>query len=102
MGQAERREGITTQITKSSASINIKKNYADANNMPYHPYHIIYNTIGGDSFKTSGDYVTCEVEVPKEGLYQLTFKARQSRNRGVTSYRRMYINGEVPYEEMNL
>ena len=69
LGQAERREGITTQITKSSASINIKKNYSDANNMPYHPYHIIYNTIGGDSFKTSGDYIMWEVEVPAEGLY---------------------------------
>ncbi len=102
IGQAERREGITTQITKSSASINIKKNYSDANNMPYHPYNIIYNTIGGDSFKTSGDYIIWEVEAPQEGLYQLTFKARQSQNRGVTSYRRLYINGEVPYEEMNL
>lgn len=102
IGQAERREGITTQITKSSASINIKKNYSDANNMPYHPYHIIYNTIGGDSFKISGDYIIWEVEAPQEGLYQLTFKSRQSQNRGVTSYRRMYINGEVPYAEMNL
>ncbi len=101
LGQAERREGITTQITKSSSSINIKKNYSDANNMPYHPYNIIYNTIGGDSFKTSGDYIIWEVEVPEEGLYQLTFKSRQSVNRGVTSYRRLYINGEVPYSEMN-
>ncbi|MGN0507037.1 MAG: extracellular solute-binding protein [Lachnospiraceae bacterium] len=101
IGQAERRDGITTEITKSSSSINIKKNYSDANNMPYHPYHIIYNTIGGDSFKTSGDFITWEVEVPEEGLYELTFKGRQSENRGVTSYRRMYINGEVPYAEMN-
>lgn len=101
IGQAERRDGITTDITKSSSSINIKKNYSDANNMPYHPYHIIYNTIGGDSFKTSGDFITWEVEVPQEGLYALTFKGRQAQNRGVTSYRRMYINGEVPYAEMN-
>lgn len=101
LGQAERREGITTEIIKSSSSINIKKNYSDANNQPYHPYHIVYNTIGGDSFKTSGDYITWTVEAPEEGLYQLTFKARQSENRGVTAYRRLYINGEVPYEEMN-
>ena len=101
VGQAERREGITTGIIKSSASINIKKNYSDANNEPYHPYHIVYNTIGGDSFKTSGDFVTWEVEAPEEGLYQITFKSRQSENRGVTSYRRMYVNGVVPYKEMN-
>lgn len=101
IGQAERREGITTQITKSSSSINIKKNYSDANLMPYHPYHIIYNTIGGSSFKTSGDYITWEIQAPEEGLYALTFKGRQSENRGVTSYRRLSVNGEVPYAEMN-
>ena len=102
IGEAERRQGITTQITKSSASINIRKNYSDANLEPYHPYHIVYNTLGGDSFKASGDFVTWEIEAPKEGLYQLTFKGRQSENRGVTSYRRMYVNGEVPFAEMNI
>lgn len=101
LGQAERRDGITKQITKSSPSINIKKNYSDANIMPYHPYHIIYNTIGGASFKTSGDFITWTVEAPEEGLYALTFKGRQSENRGVTSYRRLSVNGEVPYAEMN-
>ena len=37
----------------------------------------------------------------EEGLYPITFKGRQSLQRGVTSYRRLYINGEVPYQEMN-
>lgn len=101
IGQAERVEGITKAITKSSSSININKNYSDANLMPYHPYHIVYNTIGGSSYKTSGDKITWTIEAPEEGLYELTFKARQAINRGVTSYRRLSINGVVPYEEMN-
>lgn len=101
IGQAERKEGITTAITKSSTSINIKKNYSDANLMPYHPYHIIYNTIGGSSYKTSGDYITWELNAPQEGLYSITFKGRQSENRGVTSFRRLSVNGEIPYAEMN-
>lgn len=100
IGQAERREGITTDIVKSSSAINIQKNYSDSRLEPYHPYHLLYNTIGASDWSKPGDSITWIVEAPKEGLYELTFKGRQNRNRGVTSYRRVYINGSVPYEEM--
>jgi len=36
--------------------------------------------------------------VPEDGLYVLTFKGRQT-SRGVTSYRRLSVNGEVPFAE---
>lgn len=99
--QAERTGDITKDIIKSSSSINIQKNYSDSNIEPYHPWHIIYNTIGADSWKQPGDSITWEVIAPKEGLYTLAFKGRQALNRGVTSYRRLYINGVVPFTEMN-
>ncbi len=100
IGQAERREGITTDIIKSSSAINIQKNYSDSLLEPYHPYYINYNTIGAENWSKPGDSITWNVSVEEEGLYELTFKGRQNTNRGVTSYRRLYINGEVPYEEM--
>ncbi len=100
VGQAERPEGSTLGIIKSSSSINIQKNYSDSALEPYHPYYIMYNTIGASSWSLPGDSVTWTVEVAEEGLYELTFKGRQNRNRGVTSCRRLYINGQVPYQEM--
>ncbi|MCD8009022.1 MAG: extracellular solute-binding protein, partial [Clostridiales bacterium] len=100
IGQAERRDGITTDIIKSSSSINIQKNYSDSALQPYHPWRIVYNTIGASSWSQTGDSVTWEIEVEEEGLYEITLKGRQSTSRGVTSYRRVYINGEVPYAEM--
>jgi len=100
VGQAERPEGATSGIIKSSSSINIQKNYSDSALEPYHPYYIVYNTIGASSWSQPGDSVTWTVEVEKEGLYELTFKGRQNRNRGVTSCRRLYVNGQVPYQEM--
>lgn len=99
--QAERCEEGVEAIIKSSSSINVQKNYSDSNLEPYHAYHTIYNTIGKDSWENSGDSITWTIDVEEEGLYELTFKGRQSTNRGVTSYRRLYINGQVPYEEMN-
>lgn len=99
--QAERPADNTVYIEKSSPTINIKTNYSDSRIEPYHPYRIVYNTIGADSWKQPGDSITWEATVPREGLYTLTFKGRQSLQRGVTSYRRLYINREVPYKEMN-
>lgn len=100
IGQAERRDGATADIVKSSSAINIQKNYSDSVLEPYHPYHIMYNTIGAGNWSKPGDSVTWVLEVEKEGLYELTFKGRQNRNRGVTSCRRLYVNGQVPYQEM--
>lgn len=100
IGQAERRDGATADIVKSSSAINIQKNYSDSALEPYHPYHIMYNTIGAGNWSKPGDSVTWVLEVEKEGLYELTFKGRQNRNRGVTSCRRLYVNGQVPYQEM--
>ncbi len=97
--QAERVMDATKKIVRSSSSIIIKNNVSDPELMPYHPYHIVYNTIGGDNWKYSGETIEWEVEVPEEGLYHLAFKGRQSANRGVTSYRRLRINGEVPFCE---
>lgn len=100
IGQAERVDGMTKSITKSSRTINVQKNYSDSNVVPYHPYRILYNTIGSKSFVMPGDYITWEINVEEEGLYQLTFKGRQNGNRGITSFRKISVNGEVPFEEM--
>lgn len=98
--QAERMVEGTKGIIKSSSSINIQKNYSDSELQPFHPYYIVYNTIGAENWAQPGDSVTWQVEAPEEGLYELSFKGRQNLNRGVTSYRRLYVNGSVPYAEM--
>lgn len=97
--QAERVMDATTAVVRSTSAITIKNNVSDSGLTPYHPYYITYNTIGGDSWKSSGDMIEWQIDVPEEGLYHLVFKGRQSANRGVTSYRRLRINGEVPFLE---
>jgi len=111
IGQAERRavpegkEGTVLPITnatvdifKSSPAITVQKNYSDAALVPYHAWHIIYPTIGASSWSLPGDAITWQIDAPEDGLYVLTFKGRQT-SRGVTSYRRLLVNGEVPFAE---
>lgn len=97
--QAERCEGDVAAIRKNAVSLSVQKNHSDSLVYPYHAYYNRYNTIGGESWENPGDAVTWTINVEKEGLYEIAFKGRQSTNRGVTSYRRLYVNGEVPYAE---
>ncbi len=88
----------TIDILKSSPAITVQKNYSDAALVPYHAWHILYPTIGASNWAQPGDALTWQVYAPEDGLYALTFKGRQT-SRGVTSYRRLSINGEVPFAE---
>lgn len=99
IGQAERMEGATKDVRKSSPSIGMSSDYSSSYTVPYHHWHVLLNTLGGTNWQTPGDKVEWIVEVPQEGLYQLSFRGRQATNRGVKSFRRLTVNGEVPFEE---
>ncbi len=59
------------------------------------------NVIDGATYQTPGQTITYEVDVPASGFYYLTFKVLQNRIQSI-SYRRLKINGVVPFEEANL
>ncbi len=67
---------------------------------PYHPAQIRMNSIGGYRWRHPGQWITWEFEVPEDGLYNISFKAKQDQERGIATYRRILLNGEVPYEEL--
>lgn len=74
---------------------------SDSLTEPNHSYELKLNTIGAASWKNARETICWSVEVPSEGLYTLSFKARQNQKDGFVSFRRLYINGEVPFEECN-
>lgn len=66
---------------------------------PSHPSHVRLNTIGAANWGEAGQWISWEVEVPYDGLYQLSFKVRQNAAEGLNSYRTLTIDGEVPFEQ---
>ena len=66
---------------------------------PSDPVKLRYNTIGQSNFATHGQYIVWTVEVPEDGYYYLGARIRQNLNSGTNSYRRLYVNGEVPFKE---
>ncbi len=73
---------------------------------PAHPTDIRYNTIGGtlDSDATVWDKpsqkAVYEVNVPADGYYSINLRCRRSSSEGMSSFRRITVNGVVPCEEL--
>ena len=66
---------------------------------PSSPSKLKLNILGGGRWNKAGQWVEYTVDVKQAGLYSLTFKIRQNSARGLIVSRRLYIDGEVPFEE---
>ena len=67
--------------------------------VPNDPYQTRLNTIGGSNWSRSGTGISWRVDVEKAGLYRLSMRVRQNYSDGLNAYRRLYVNGEVPFAE---
>lgn len=83
---------------KSSPVIYPKSDRDDAITSPSDPVHIRLNTISSDE---PGQKIMYKFQIDKSGLYNINLRVRQNQNRGMTSTRRIYIDGKIPFEELN-
>jgi ABC-type glycerol-3-phosphate transport system substrate-binding protein len=58
------------------------------------------NVLDGATYQTPGQAITYQIQVPASGFYHLTWKILQNRIQ-TTSFRRLRINGNVPFVEAN-
>ena len=61
---------------------------------------LLNNTIGGNSWRLSGQWMEWEFQVPQSGYYNISLFARQNFVKGVYVSRRITIDGLVPFAEM--
>ncbi|MFC5528095.1 extracellular solute-binding protein [Cohnella yongneupensis] len=66
---------------------------------PYHVSKIRMNTIGGANWKIPGQWISWDIDVPEDGLYQLGLRYKQSLARGVNVTRKLYIDDKIPFKE---
>ncbi|MDD3999866.1 MAG: extracellular solute-binding protein [Bacilli bacterium] len=64
-----------------------------------HLYKIRLNLAGGNNWKIAGDFIEWKINVPEEGLYQLSFRYIQDLKKDLPAVRILYINGEIPFVE---
>ncbi|BBH19448.1 ABC transporter substrate-binding protein [Paenibacillus baekrokdamisoli] len=66
---------------------------------PYHVSKIRMNTIGGVNWKIPGQWLSWDIEVPEDGLYQLGLRYKQNLARGVNVTRKLFIDDKLPFKE---
>ena len=85
---------------RSSPSLYARYDRSSPRTEPYSVTNTILNYIGGDPWTHPGEWIQWDFEVPEDGYYHITIKARQMYQRGALSGRTVYIDGEVPFEDL--
>ncbi len=86
-------------VYKSTNSLIAKSDSSDPSVSPTSPYVSKINYIGSTNWQNPGDTITWSFTVPETGLYKLGLKFRQNGVLNGSSYRKLYIDGEVPFAE---
>ncbi|MBO9604425.1 MAG: extracellular solute-binding protein [Paenibacillaceae bacterium] len=87
-------------VAKSSPTLYPLADRASPTTEPSDVSDLRINTIGGYNWRQPGQWIRWEVDVPQDGLYRIAFKSRQTWLRGLYSTRRLTIDGQVPFAEM--
>ncbi len=66
---------------------------------PHSPDRSVVNYIGGGNWKEAGETIFWQTPYLEEGYYQMGFSYRQNTVIGGKTYRRLTIDGEVPFQE---
>lgn len=85
--------------TKSSTSIQVQYD-RDPLTTPKSLEFVRFNTVGGMSWHQENQELTWEIEIPESGLYKVGFRGVQNFKQNLTVHRAVYINGEIPFEEL--
>ena len=92
-------QGEDAQL-RSSPSLYARYDRSSPDTQPYSVTNTILNYIGGDPWNKAGQWIEWSFEVPEDGWYTLSVKARQAYQRGAVSSRSLTIDGEVPFDGM--
>ncbi len=66
---------------------------------PYNGALLCCNTIGGEQWKTAGQWIEWEVDIPETGLYKIVLHFKQALKTDNISVRQLYIDGGPPFQE---
>ncbi|MBR6570229.1 MAG: extracellular solute-binding protein [Clostridia bacterium] len=87
-------------VRRSSPSLYGRYDRSSPDTYPNSVTNTVFNYIGGDPWNKAGQWIEWEFEVPEDGYYNITVKARQAYQRGAVSSRSLYIDGEIPFDEV--
>lgn len=85
---------------RSESSLYAKYDRSSPSTQPNSVTKTLLNYVGGEAWSSSGQWIEWDFEVPEDGYYNIMIKGRQNYSRGSVSSRILYIDGEIPFQEM--
>ncbi len=89
----------------SSSTIYGQNDSTSAITSPQHPSYSLINDIGGRNgsynWSSVGQWIEWTINVPADGFYTINARFLASALEGLFVSRRLYIDGEIPFEEAN-
>lgn len=85
---------------RSESSLYAKYDRSSPTTYPNSVTKTVLNYVGGEAWRTSGQWIEWDFEVPEDGYYNIMIKGRQNYSRGTVSTRNVYIDGEIPFAEL--
>lgn len=91
--QAERFSAVSSRSLVASSDLSDPVTY------PSDYSFIKLNTLGGTNWRYVGNTAYWEVDVKEAGLYKLALRFKQNYYNGISTHRKLLVNGEVPFKE---
>ena len=85
---------------RSESALYAKFDRSSPTTSPNSVTNTVLNYVGGEAWRSAGQWIEWEFEVPEDGYYNIMIKGRQNYARGSVSNRTVYIDGEIPFEEL--
>ncbi len=85
---------------RSESSLYAKYDRSSPTTSPSSVTTTVLNYVGGDAWRSNGMWIEWDFEVPTDGFYNIMVKARQNYARGSVANRCVYIDGEIPFAEL--
>ena len=85
--------------TVSASTLGAQYDRSGPDVLPSDPGRLVLNIAGGESWCRAGQWMEWRVQVPENGVYALRIKGRQNVKGGLSSNRRLYVDGAVPCAE---
>lgn len=90
-----------SSTARSESSLYAKYDRSSPTTQPNSVTNTVLNYVGGETWRKNGQWIEWEFEVPEDAFYHICIKGRQNYSRGSVSSRKVYIDGEVPFDELN-
>ena len=84
---------------RSESSLYAKYDRSSPTTQPYSVTTTVLNYTGGEAWRSYGQWIEWDFEVPEDGYYNIAIKGRQNYQRGQVSSRAVYIDGKIPFAE---